>query len=336
MNSHLVSCVIVNFNGGETLEFCLASLFNQPYSKLEVTVVDNGSSDNSLNLVRDRFPKIKIIANRRNLGFARACNQGVEESLGDYIFFLNSDATVKNNTISALISLFEKDQKVFACQPKILKAKTNLVESEGFYFTWFGFFYYPKRFEPTEADLEEEPKEIFGGTGAALMVDKKKFLELGGFDSDFFLYSEDADLAWRARSRGYKIFYQPTSLAYHQGGIAAETLDSSLIIFHSFKNRILVLLKNLQSPYLFLVLPIHLLIIILWSFFYFILLKPKNSLAILAAIGWNVLNINKTLVKRRRIQIRRIIKDSQILSRFSKSVSISYAFKYAWQTTFQK
>jgi GT2 family glycosyltransferase len=331
MSSPLVSVIIVTFNNKKMLSFCISSLFKQPYSNLEIIVVDNGSGNGSVDWVREKFPEIKVIANHKNLGFPAAVNQGAAIAKGKYLFFLNDDAVVKNNTISSLASFLEKNPEAFSCQPKILKAGTNLLESTGFYFTWTGFFYHHRKFQLVKNNLEE-PKEIFGGTAAALMVERKKFLAIGGFDADFFLYQEDADLSWRARAAGFRIFYCPDSLVYHKISTTAHKLDHSFIIFQSNRNRILVLLKNLENPYLFLILPVNLLILILTSFLNLLILKPKNSLAILAAIGWNLINLKKTLQKRKKIQKTRKVSDKEILHGFSQPLPLFYLLNEGWRT----
>jgi len=239
MDNPLVSVIIVNYNGKRHLEKCLESLMNVDYEKCEVILVDNNSTDNSVEFVKNVYPSVIIIKLDNNYGFAEPNNIGAKNAKGELLLFLNNDTVVNPNFIREMISVLNQDSKIAICQSLLLKPNGE-VESSGDFIDILGRAYMSK-------EKETKVKEILSARGASMMVRKKMFWELGGFDKNFFASFEDIDLSWRAWIWGYKIVLVPNSIVYHTGGQTVQLLTPE-IKFHGVKNNLVLCLTNFETP----------------------------------------------------------------------------------------
>jgi len=321
----LISVIIVNWNGKKHLSYCLPSLEKIDYPNFEVIVIDNGSTDGSVEYVKKNFPKVKIIQNRKNLGFAKANNIGFEKAKGEYILLLNNDTEVAPAFLTKLVDAMKRDKKIGAIQPKIVLMDSGKLQAGGAFLTNTGFLYhfgYGK--DPTDRKYNQQ-MEIFSANGSCILVKREVIEKVGLFDPDFFCYFEETDFCWRVWLAGYKIVYVPGSVIYHKGAQTAKRLKSSFVNYHSFKNRIASLIKNLGLAELFKTMPTHLLFCRLAFFAFLVMGKFSNAWAIQKAIGWNFLHLGKTLEKRKRIQDKiRKISDRELMSRIKRSVRPLY------------
>lgn len=323
-----VSVIIVNWNGKKYLKSCLKSLFDQTYPNLEVILVDNDSLDGSIEFTQTYYPQVKIIKNRKNLGFAQGNNIGYRNSSGDYVLFLNNDTKVTKKFLDPLVKYLDSRPLVGAIQSKILLLeKKGYLDSVGAFLTWTGFLYH---FGVSKKDLGKYNKEItiFSAKGACMMF-KREILEkvkVDGeiFDGRYFAYFEETDLCHRVWLAGYKIVFLPSSVIYHVMGATSSKLDEHFIQYHSFKNRINSYVKNLEFINLCKMLTLHLLFLEAYAIGSFSL---KIFFALNKAIVWNITSLKETLQKRRFIQknIRRK-KDYQLFPLIMKNVGISYYF----------
>lgn len=252
MSEVKVAVVILNFNGKKFFEKFLPDVikYSAPH---EVYIADNGSTDNSAEYVKEKFPRVKIIENKQNYGYAKGYNLALKKIDADYFVLLNSDVEVTENWIEPVISLMEKDQNIAACQPKILDFQNrNLFEYAGACGGYIDALGYPfcrgRLFNSIEEDKNQynDATEIFWATGACMFVRAKAFWQAGGLDDDYFAHMEEIDLCWRLKNFGYKIYVQPQSCIYHVGG---GTLNkySQQKTFLNFKNNLTTLTKN-HSP----------------------------------------------------------------------------------------
>jgi len=234
----LVSIIIVNYNGKTHLEECLSSLEKIDYKNYEIILVDNNSTDTSVEYVKNTYPSITIIKLNRNYGFAEPNNIGAKNAKGDYLLFLNNDTTVNPNFISEMVNVLEQDPQIAICQSLLLKPNGE-VDSSGDFVDTLGRAYSSK-------NKENEVKKILSARGASMMVRKDSFWDLGGFDKRFFASFEDVDLGWRAWIWGYKIVLVPNSIVYHKGG---QTVKQHLseIRFHGVKNSLIIRLTNFET-----------------------------------------------------------------------------------------
>jgi GT2 family glycosyltransferase len=245
-----LAIVILNWNGKKWLESFL-SFFEKYSADYAIYIADNHSTDDSIQYILTQHPKIQIIENDKNYGFAGGYNEALNKIQGKYRFYgiVNSDIEVSENWIEPLLRTLE-NKNVFAVQPKI-KAQTEKLFFE--YAGASGGFidqnYYPfcrgRIFDHREKDTGqyENEKEVFWASGACFFVNAEKFHALGGFDADFFAHMEEIDLCWRAKLLGYSVFVNPASQVYHVGG---GTLDyeNPKKTFLNFRNNLFMIHKN--------------------------------------------------------------------------------------------
>lgn len=212
-----VSVVIVNFNGREHLEACLPSIeaLNFPKDKLEVIIVDNASTDGSLQWLRSDYPKVKVIANKSNVGFAAAVNIGARQAWGDYVALLNNDAKVDPDWLLYLVAPLIRHQNVACSASRILTWDGEQVDFIGSSLSFYGHGFKLAVGENAK-NYVNESRPILFPCGGAMMVNKRIFLETGGFDDSYFAFFEDVDFGWRLWVLGYRVMFCPQSTVYHR------------------------------------------------------------------------------------------------------------------------
>jgi hypothetical protein len=298
----VVSIILAPHNGMDHIGPCLASLEKQDFSSFEVIVVDNASTDGTSQYLRETWPWAKTIRSEQNLAYAAGNNLGARHAIGEFLLFLNHDTLVTAPFLTLLVEAMRSNPDIAIAQSRIMMAaEPERVDSVGAYLTRSGMWVHPLRGEPF-SDGVRERLDVLGVCGACLMIRREVFFELGGFDDDFVIYFEDADLSLRARLIGHRSVVVPSSVILHWGGVTTGQLPSSFTVFHSFKNRLCLLIKDLSTPDLLLSLPAHLSLCVLGIMAYALRLKPRNALAIASALWWNLRNLSSTLRKRNRIR----------------------------------
>ncbi len=245
-----VAIVILNFNGVHHLRSFLPSVINTQYENLEIVVADNGSTDNSLEILKNEFGSVTVITNTINEGFAGGYNWALKKVQADYYVLLNSDVAVDANWIDPMVHLMESNASIGACQPKVLSySEQNIFEYAGAAGGWIDALGYPfsrgRVFDVCEEDKGQydESKPIFWATGAAMMIRSSLFHQLGGFDASFFAHQEEIDLCWRMQLMGYHLYACPKAKVYHVG---AGTLPrGGRKVYLNFRNNLIMLTKNL-------------------------------------------------------------------------------------------
>ena len=223
---------------------------NTQYENLEIVVADNGSSDSSLEVLKNEFGTVTVITNSKNEGFAGGYNWALKKVQADYFVLLNSDVDVNANWINPMVDLMESNHKIGACQPKVLSYnEPNRFEYAGAAGGWIDALGYPfsrgRVFDICELDQGQydEPSPIFWATGAAMMIRSALFHELNGFDASFFAHQEEIDLCWRMQLLGYHLYACPSAKVFHVG---AGTLPrGGRKVYLNFKNNLIMLTKNL-------------------------------------------------------------------------------------------
>ena len=246
-----VAVVILNWNGRKFLEQFLPSVVASTYSNMQLIVADNASTDDSIEFVELMYPQVGIIRNTTNLGFAKGYNTALVVVKADYYVLLNSDVEVTPGWIEPIINLMESDDRIAACQPKLLSySDKQQFEYAGASGGWLDHFGYPfmrgRVFDICEKDKGQydNAQQCFWASGAALFVRATAYHELGGLDEFFFAHQEEIDLCWRLQLAGYKIYVEPASVVYHVGGgtLARENQRKT---FLNFRNNLIMLAKNL-------------------------------------------------------------------------------------------
>ena len=250
----LVSIIVVNWNGLDTIEKCIESLLAQSYPKCEIVVVDNHSEDGSREKIKALYEKkVTIILNDRNEGFAGGNNKGIRASKGEYICLLNNDAWADRNWVSSLVDTASKDLRTGMCASKIYLAREdNLIDNTGHLIYPDGVSWGRGRLEKDEGQYNIVEEVIFP-SGCAALYKKEMLDEIGLFDERFFAYCEDTDLGLRGRLFGWRSLYSPKAVVYHYFS-GSTSVASPLKAFLVERNRGWVVIKNfpliclLKSP----------------------------------------------------------------------------------------
>ena len=237
-----VSIVIVTWNGRQHLEACLSAVAAQTGVAAETIVVDNGSTDGTLEFIRDRYPWVRLVSLQRNRGFAGGNNAGVREARGRYVALLNNDTSADPGWLHALIGgVDEAAGYVLVTSRIVYMHDPGVIDSAGDgALRWGGAF---KRHHGAPASAAPVTEEVFGVCGAACLMPKAVFDELGGFDEEFFASHEDVDLSYRARLRGYRCRYVADAVVRHRGSATLGTV-SPFAVFHGQRNLEWMYIKN--------------------------------------------------------------------------------------------
>jgi GT2 family glycosyltransferase len=300
-----ISVVIPNWNGRTHLQRCLSSLRNQEFLEFEVIVVDNGSTDGSVEFVHLHFPEIKVIPLGENKGFSMAVNEGIKWAKGDYVLLLNNDVEADPQLLRQLHETIARldEADFYACRMMNFKRR-ELIDGAG-----DGFPRKGKAFRIGHNAKYGPPfqrrKRVFGACAGAALYRKELFEKVGMFDEDFFAYHEDADWSFRANLMGYRCFYIPEAVVYHMGSGTTGSFRNEFTIYYNVQNMIGVIVKNI---------PLNLLLkyflFLLWgqmeSFFRFSVLLGYSR-AYLAGLLGAMRLLRKMLKKRKEIQGKRRI-----------------------------
>ncbi len=258
-----IAIVILNWNGADMMRRFLPSVVaNSP--EADVIVIDNGSTDASLQYLRDEMPQVRIIALDKNYGFAEGYHLGLkkleeeslslEEGMGErYYLLLNSDVEVREGWLQPMFAYMEAHPEVAACQPKLLcqwaPEMFEYAGASGGYIDALGYPYCRGRiFGTVEKDegQYDDVVPVLWATGAALLIRSRDYWEVGGLDGRFFAHQEEIDLCWRLRSRGRGVVCVPQSVAYHLGG-GTLPQGNPKKDYLNFRNNLLLLYKNLPA-----------------------------------------------------------------------------------------
>lgn len=307
----LVSIVILTWNGKHLLKPCFAAVRKLEYKNLELIVVDNGSTDGSQDYIRENYKDFILIENEKNLGFSGGVNRGIQAASGEYVALLNNDAYPEPDWITNIINRFKRDSSIGIISPKMLKSKkvmgAHLIDSTGDFMSKWGATYPRGRDLPDEGQFDE-PQEIFSACAGAAVYRKEVFDTIGLFDEDFFAYYEDVDICFRARLAGYKVYYEPTALVYHQVG-GTNTGRSHFTRYMSIKNMGYLYYKNMPWPLVIKYLPRF------WFSQLYMLVAAVPAGALWQAIKANLvllINLPKMFGKRRMIQKQRKATSAEI------------------------
>lgn len=249
-----VAVIILNWNGAELLRRYLPSVIEHtPADIADVIVADNGSTDNSLQVLSEEFPEVKLIKFDTNLGFAEGYNEAIRKTDYKYTVLLNSDVEVKDDWLTPLYQYMQTHPDVAACQPKILAAvapeRFEYAGASGGYLDCNGYPYCRGRvFDTVETDSGQYDtvRQVDWATGACLMVRTALYLEAGGLDPLFFAHMEEIDLCWRLRLMGYTLAVVPAGKVWHLGGGTLPAV-SPRKTYLNFRNSLLMLHKNLPA-----------------------------------------------------------------------------------------
>lgn len=246
----MISVIIPNYNNVHYLYDCVNSLLIQTYKNFEVIIVDNGSTDESIEVLKtlkSNCRNLRVIELDKNYGFAFAVNRGIEISKGEYVVLINNDTLLDRDFLFHLVTFLKEKENVFSCSSKMIQFyDRKKIDDAGDYYTIFGWQY--KRGNNFPVRRYSKPYEIISSCGGGAIYDKKILLEIGCFDEDFFAYLEDVDLGLRAVIRGYKNLYCPAAKILHVGSASTGSKYNDFKVKLTARNSIYLLYKNMPLP----------------------------------------------------------------------------------------
>ncbi len=323
-----IAVVILNWNGRNFLEKFLPSVIACNTADAEIIVADNASTDDSVAFLSLHYPRIKIIENATNGGFAKGYNDALKHVKAEYYVLLNSDIEVTPKWIEPIIELMDSDLSIAACQPKIkdFNRKTHFeyAGAAGGYIDKYGYpFCRGRILDHIEEDKGQydDTHEVFWATGACLFIRAACYHQLKGFDEDFFAHMEEIDLCWRLKNYGYKIMYCSQSVVYHVGGGTLNKTNPGKT-FLNFRNNLILLFKNHAPGYFYLKILLRLLLDSIAGIKFLLSGQAEHCMAVVKAHFSFYASFGKTLEKRK--QMKREIKQYTTTAVYTHSIIADY------------
>jgi len=299
--------VILNYNGEKLLPTFLPSVI-QYSSTAEIIVADNGSTDDSVSLLKKEFPQVKLIILDANYGFCGGYNRALDQVDATYSVLLNSDVEVTPGWLDPMVSLLDNNPDIGAVQPKILsyrnRAEFEYAGAAGGFIDSLGYPYCRGRiFNQIEKDLGQynDERTVFWATGACLFIRTTVFRRLGGFDEDFFAHMEEIDLCWKINRTNLKVYYCGKSTVHHLG---AGTLgyENPRKTYLNFRNGLALIFKHFDPAELLYKMPLRLLLDWLAALIYMVKGKPEHTVSILKAHLHFIRSLPVNRIKRKEIR----------------------------------
>jgi GT2 family glycosyltransferase len=308
-----VSAIIVNYNRKDLTAACLKSLLNQTFKDFEIILVDNGSTDDSLELVRlfseeNRLGKrMKIVPLQHNRGFAGGNIAGLTHADAEFIALLNNDTEPDKEWLRSLSEAMGKNPEIGICASKMIVHGTNTIDSagDGFATSLKGF----KRGEGQNEDAYNSREYIFGACAGAALYRRKMLDDIGFFDDDFFLIHEDTDLNLRAQLAGWKVLYVPEAVVHHKVRSSIGQM-SDMAVYYTLRNSELVRIKNIPLGLFLRVMPAFILTVI-FEFLYFAVRHGKAGLYVRAKLD-AIKMLKSMLLKRSKVMGMRRVSNSYL------------------------
>lgn len=322
-----VSVIIVNYNGLKWLRGCLLDLGKQDHPNLEVVIVDNGSSDGSVNFIQKKYPHYILVKLSTNRGFAAANNEGWLRSTGNYIILLNNDTRIAIDYVSSFLKVFERYPKCGAAQSKIVfMGDTDRLDSCGSYITSTTFQYYIGNGKNASDHKYNIPFPIFSTKGASMIIKKEVIKKIGLFDPDYWSYYEETDFCHRAWIAGYQVWYWPATSVEHAVGGTSVSFPNSFVQYHNYKNKLASLLVNFEAKSLIKYIPVFFVALLVIMLAWLLNGKIRHALMLVNSIVWNVVHLPQILTKRKKVQAKRKIGDQDISKIVLKNPRPSYYY----------
>lgn len=328
-----VAIVILNWNGKKFFETFLQSVIRYTdCAKNKIFVVDNNSTDDSVEYVRLNFPDIEIIQLDVNHGFAKGYALSLPKIDAKYYVLLNSDVEVTENWLDPLINMLEKDLSIVAAMPKIRsftnKSYFEYAGAAGGFIDKYGYPFCQGRIL-TEIEKDtgqyDNEREIFWASGACMFLRADAYFKAGGLDSDFFAHMEEIDLCWRLKKMGYKICYCPESLVYHVGGGTLPN-DNPRKLYYNYRNSLYLLFKNLDGFHLLTIMIPRLFLDCISSSLYLLQGKLSFFMAVVRAYARFIVSLPQ-LIKKRKANNKMITRKAYVAQIYNKSIVFSFFLK---------
>ena len=255
-----ISVVVLNYNGKDHLEHCLPSVLalDYPDNRIERILVDNASLDGSAEYAEAAFPQVKILRTPRNLGFAGGNNWGAKQASGEYLAFLNNDTRVDTQWLRELVKPMLRDKRIVATSSKIVDWEGKTIDFVGAMMNFHGFAF-QEDFGAKDGIHYQEDRPLLFSCGGSMLINRRLFLDIEGFDEDYFIYFEDVDLGWRLWLMGYQVWLAPKAITYHRHHATMDHFADYRKALLYERNALYTLFKNYSEENLNRVLPVALL-----------------------------------------------------------------------------
>ena len=325
-----LSIIIPHHNGKKLLYDCLQSIYdNISIDNFEIIVVDNLSTDKSVDEVKSNFPSIILLKSEINLGYSGGCNLGAKNAVGEYVIFLNNDTLHTKKWIEELINFLDKNPHAGAAQPKILNAINkdtfDYAGGAGGYIDKYCFpFVRGRLFNTLEKDLKQydNAKKIFWASGAAFIIRNELLKELEYFDNIYFAYMEEIDLCWRLQALGWGIWNVPSSVVYHYGKQTIKE-NSFKSYYLNHRNSWILFLKNSASFEKGSLIIKRFILDQMAAIYSILTLNFERFLAILCSHFWLIYNFKVLLSLRNKNKLR--YQSLDLI--YNGSIAMDYFFK---------
>ncbi len=312
--------IIPHAGGAAILNECLKSLISSEDVEYEVIIVDNGSNEEPARWGVNELKTVQVLRYQGRIGFAAACNRGVESARGEYILLLNNDAVVAPDTLKILKGVITQADDIAAVTPKILNyfnpTQFDYSSAAGGMLDRYGFpFARGRIFEHIELDRGQydNPQEVFWGAGAALMLKRDLWLKAGGLEESFFAHMEEIDLLWRLHLMGYRVVAVPSAVVRHRGAVTIRS-GSFLKAYLNHRNSLAMMVRNYCFKNVIKFLPVRLAMDLAYMVLSLIRFNFRYAWAIFRALLWLFFSINSLILARKKIQGLRKVSDDIILN----------------------
>jgi hypothetical protein len=326
-----VSIIIPHWNNVHVISECLNSISSTDFPNLEIIIVDNASSDNSVEWIKSNYPRVTLIENDKNYGYAGGCNIGADHANGEYLIFLNNDTIQEKNWVSNLVETMNSNSRIAALQPKVLNYyNKKLFDYAGGSGGQMDVYCFPfargRIFAKQEIDEGQynNKEKCFWSSGTCFMVRKNLFYKAGGFDDTFFAHMEEIDLCWRLYAMGFEVWVDPQAIVYHKNALTLP-MHTHKKHYLNHRNSLLMLFSNYSIKNIFLMGIPRLILEIVACFYSILMLDWRHFTAILRSLFWIISHPNVIMKKRKNFSKTRTIEDKKIMENMMQS---SIVIKY--------
>jgi GT2 family glycosyltransferase len=304
---YAVTIIIINWNGKELIKECLEGMKRQTYQDFTVMVVDNGSTDGSVEYVRKIYPEVNVIALKENYGFAVANNVALKKVETEYVALLNNDVVAHPDWLNSLVAALDAHPEAGSATSKFLYYdRPDVIDRAGDGYSVAGAGVLRGRGRP---GMRYDRKEwVFGACGGASIYRTRMFKDIGYFDPNFFIIYEDVDISFRAQLMGYRCLYVPEAVVYHRASHSV-VYDSQVSVYYGHRNLEWVYVKNMPLELIIGTFFFHLCYIVISFMFFFI----QGHLNVFVKAKKEALKgVKKMLKERRRVQQRKTVSNTYI------------------------
>lgn len=330
----LVSVVVPTWNGVDLLREFMPSVMALDYPNYEVIVVDNASTDGTVEFIEKHHPQVRVLRNSRNDGTAEGSNIGARTARGKYIFFISNDMWIDGAILSKMVPHMEEDEGIGICTVKMRRITANgdrlmEIDSVGADADMFGFPM-PRGSDHVDDGQWDGFADVFFSFGGAMLIRRDVFEKTGGYDSAFFTLADDIDLSWRVRLLGYRVVVEPAAFLYHRVSATLNTpaFKRAYRRFISERNTIRMLMKNYRMATLAWLLPMDMFVLLLEMGFFVLKWRWDLVGADVRAVLWNIRHLSSTIAARRITQQMRMVRDRDVWRAMYRGVGKFWLFHY--------